>query len=614
MKKVFFLLFIFLYFSSFSQSETDVQLAQYYYNNGEFDKAATYYQTLYSKNPTKVYFLRYFECLVKTNNRKEAEKILKKQINANRKDVELKIMLGMFNEEGNDKKAAEKIYTELIDNLLASPNQIIELTDAFKSKNKLDYALKSLNKGRKLLKQTYDLNLEFADLYALMGDYNNMFKELMDLLEISVSYRTSIQNTLVNNVDFTKKESEEYLALKSILIEKSQRNPDNFIFAEMMIWFFIQSDNFSAAVTQSIALDKRMSTLGEQSLEVGKIALENREYEQARKAFKYILSLGEEFPFYLDAERLNLQVRFTELTTNRNYSLDEISATVQEYQQTINRIKGKRSTFDLGLELAYIQAFYANQSKEAIELLNELMKIPGLTDIQSATCKMQLADIQVLTGDIWDASLLYMQIDNDFKYEVIGQEAKFKNARIFYYDGEFDFAQSQLSVLKESTSRLIANDAIELSTLITDNFGLDSNFQVMGWFSQGDLQLEQHNYDLAFEYYDSVLRAEPGHSLEDEILLRKSKAMQLQGKWDESIPFLEKIVSKFSADILADNALFNLGEIYEIQKNDKEKALEYYKTIVLKYKGSLFSSEARKRVRVLRGEKTLDEEFDEGEN
>jgi tetratricopeptide (TPR) repeat protein len=236
------------------------------------------------------------------------------------------------------------------------------------------------------------------------------------------------------------------------------------------------------------------------------------------------------------------------------------------------------------------------------------MSVSGITDVQKASCKMQLADIQVLTGDIWEASVLYMQIDNDFKYEVIGQEAKFKNARIFYYDGEFDFAQSQLSILKESTSRLIANDAIQLSTLITDNFGLDSNFQIMGWFSQGDLQLEQHQYEKAFEYYDSVLRAEPGHSLEDEILFRKAKAMQLQGKWDEAIPYLEKIISKFGSDILADDALFSLAEIHEIQKNDKEKALEYYKSLVLNYKGSLFSAEARKRVRLLRGEKLPEDE------
>jgi len=604
---VFFVLFSNL---GFSQTDTDIQLAQYYYNNGEFDKAVVYYQGLYSKSPTKVYFLRYYDCLLKTKNRKEAEKVLKKQINSNRKDVELKIMLGLFYEVDQNTKAAEKIYNELIDDLIPSPNQIIDLANVFSAKSKFDYSLKTLIKGRKLLKDSYPLNVKFAEIYALSGDFDKMFQELIGLLDISLTHKTEVQNTLARYVDFSNPESKEYLSLKGILLEKNQKNPDNYVYSEMLIWFYIQSDNFSAAVTQAIALDKRMNTLGETTLEVGKIALENRKYEQARRAFKNTITYGDNSPFFFDAERLNLQVRFIELTTNRNYTKEEIVSTVQEYQQTINRIKSKRSAFDLGLELSYIQAFYADQSLESIELLNELMKTPGITDVQKASAKMQLADIQVLTGEIWEASILYMQIDNDFKYEVIGQEAKFKNARIFYYDGEFDFAQSQLSVLKESTSRLIANDAIQLSTLITDNFGLDSNFQVMGWFSQGDLQLEQHKYDLAFEYYDSVLRAEPGHSLEDEILFRKAKAKQMQGKWDDAIPFLEKIIQNFGADILADDAIFALGEIFEIQKGNKEKALEYYKKIVIDYKGSLFAAEARKRVRILRGERNPDDESD----
>jgi tetratricopeptide (TPR) repeat protein len=608
MRQLLFCIFVFLSFSGFSQTDTDIQLAQYYYSNGEFDKAVVYYQNLYAKSSTKVYFLRYFDCLIKTKNRKEAEKILKKQINSNRKDVELKIMLGLFYEEDNNLKSAEKIYSELIDDLPPTPNQIIELSNLFVKKNKNDLALKTLVKGRKLLKDSYPLNVQFAEVYASNGDFENMFKELINLLEISLTNKSAVQNTIVRFVDFSNQESKEYLSLKSILVEKSQKNADNYVFAEMLIWFFIQSDNFSAAVTQSIALDKRMNTFGENTLDVGKIALENRNYEFARKAFKSVMNYGVNSPFYTDAERLNLQVRFLEITTNRNYSQEEINSTIEEYKQTINRINNKRISFDLVLELTYIQAFYGNQASQAIDLLNELMSVSGITDVQKASCKMQLADIQVLTGDIWEASVLYMQIDNDFKYEVIGQEAKFKNARIFYYDGEFDFAQSQLSILKESTSRLIANDAIQLSTLITDNFGLDSNFQIMGWFSQGDLQLEQHQYQRAFEYYDSVLRAEPGHSLEDEILFRKAKAMQMQGEWDDAIPFLEKVISKFGSDILADDAIFNLAEIYEIQKNDKEKALELYKSLVLNYKGSLFSAEARKRVRLLRGEKLLEDE------
>jgi len=280
-----------------------------------------------------------------------------------------------------------------------------------------------------------------------------------------------------------------------------------------------------------------------------------------------------------------------------------LDATVLEYQNVLARVGKRRSSLSLILEMAHIQAFYSNQAPAAITSLEETLKIPGLTDVERAEVKMKLADVLVLKGDIWEASLFYMQIDKDFKFEPIGHEAKFKNARIFYYDGEFDFAQSQLSVLKESTTKLISNDALELSLLITDNFGIDSNFTAMTWFANADLLVEQHRFEEAFILFDSITTTFAYHSLSDEILLKKAAAFQLQGKWTEAVVFLEKLVKYHAEDILADDALFQLGDIYENHLDDKEKAAEFYKKILFEYKGSLHGVEARKRFRALRGDK-----------
>jgi tetratricopeptide (TPR) repeat protein len=241
--------------------------------------------------------------------------------------------------------------------------------------------------------------------------------------------------------------------------------------------------------------------------------------------------------------------------------------------------------------------------------LSTALQIPGLTDMQRAETKMQLADIEVLNADIWEASIFYMQIDKDFKYEPIGQEAKFKNARIYYYDGEFDFAQSQLDVLKQSTTKLIANDAMQLSLLITENYGLDSNYEAMYWFSRGDLLIEQHKYDEAFVYFDSIQKVYNFHSLGDDILLKKSYAMQRQGKWTDAVDYLTELLKYYPFDILADDAVFQLGDIYQNQLSDNEKASEYYRKILFDYKGSLYTIEARKRFRILRGDKISEDEL-----
>ena len=603
---------VFIWISSFSfaQGETDQQLAQHYYSNGDFEKAKMYYAKIYDKDPSKFNFNRYFDCLNQTGDTKEAEKVLKKQSSANRYDIEYKVLLGQFYEDNKEIDKAQKIYGDLIDNLETDPASIIALYNAFKSKGRNDLAFSTIEKGRKLLKDGYPLHFQFAELYGAMGQTEKMIGEYLDLLDFQSSYASTIQTVLSRQIDFTASESKEYDFLKNALLERIQKKPNESVNSEMLVWLFIQKKNFTGALVQVQAMDKRLGEQGRAVLELGKMCVENKEYETARKAFKYVTTLGDDKMYYYQAENALLNTRFLEVTTNRNYSAEELQTTISEYQTTLLRVGKKRSSIPLIIELSHIQAFYANQATEGISLLTEALLIPGITDMQKAELKMQLADIQVLHGDIWEASLLYMQIESELKFEPIGHEAKFKNARIFYYDGEFDFAQSQLGVLKESTSKLIANDALKLSILITDNFGLDSNYQAMTWFANGDLLIEQHRYTEAFILFDSIIATFPYHSLGDEILIRKSKAMQLKGDWTKAISFLEELLKYYKEDILADDALFQLGDIYENHLNDKEKASEFYKTLLFDFKGSLHSVEARKRYRSIRGDAS-DEEKDD---
>ncbi len=596
--------FLFLLFATltFAQTETDQQLAQHYYMNGEFEKARTYYEKLYEKDPSKLNFSRLYECIDRANDTKEAEKLIKKQLSANRNDLEYPVLLGQFYENNNEPAKGQKIYDDLIDDLNPDANKIISLYTAFKGKGRNDLALQTLEKGRKLLKTSYPLNIQFAELYGSQGQNDKMINEYLDLIDYNSGYATSIQNLLSRQFDLSSPDSKEYEILKQALLDRVQKKPDNTVYAEMLIWLFIQKKNFSAALTQVQTMDKRLGEQGRRVFDLGRICVENKEYSVARKAFQYIIGLGNSNMYYYQAENALLNTRFLEVTTTRNFSKAEIEETLAEYTRTIERVGKSRATLPLILEMSHIQAFYGSQSDQAIINLTEALLLPGLTDIQKAELKMKLADIHVLHGDIWEASLFYMQVEKDFKFETIGHEAKFKNARIFYYDGEFDFAQSQLNVLKESTSKLIANDAMKLSIMITDNFGLDSNYQAMMWFAQGDLLVEQHRYSEAFTLFDSIILTYPYHSLGDEILLKKSDAMMLEGNWSESIRFLEELLKYHGEDILADDAVFQLGDIYETHLNDKEKAAEYYKKILFEYRGSLYSEEARKRFRAIRGD------------
>ena len=607
MKIIFSLFFLCFYSFFISQSKEDIQLGQEYYIQGEFDKALVYYKKIYRKNDSKVYFTRYLDCLIKTNNSKSAEKLLLKRVKSEKGNLNLKLTLAQFYITENKSDKATKIFQELSTNSQNNLLNVQKTYKAFISINQLSWAKKTLEEARKRNKTGTNLNLDFAIVYDLLGDEENMIKEMLDLIEDDSFYKNKVIQFFSERINFYDKESSLYKKLKTALLRKNQKNSDKIIYTELLIWLFLQSENYNAALIQSIALDKRFKLNGEQVMRIGELSLNNQNYKAAKKAFSYILTFGKQNELYTWAEVLSLKCLFLEITDTKQYSEQEITHCINEYQKVIQKQGMNRKNLFLIIQLSDIYAFYANQATMAIEILNKALKIPYLTDIQKASIKMKSADINVVKGDIWEASLLYMQIESDFKFEKIGEEAKFKNAKIFYYNGEFKYAQSQLNILKESTSKLIANDAMQLSVLITENYGSDSNYIAMNWFAKAELLIAQHLYKEAFLTFDTIARVYPSSGLKDEILFRKGNAMEKQGKWMEALTFYQKLINKHAFDILADNALFRIGEIYHYKLKQLEKASETYKRIMVEYPGSLYTTESRKRFRILRGDKISDD-------
>jgi tetratricopeptide (TPR) repeat protein len=600
--RFFFFLWLFLSACGLSaQTATDLQLAQYYYNNAEFDKALGYYEKIYVQDQSKAIFLPYLTCLLDQNDTKTAEKVLRKQISLNKQDYEVRLLAGQFYEDQDDPNKARKIYDELLSELGPNPGQTIAVYQAFAAKGMLERAKQTLDRGQKL-SPSYPFNFQYADYFAMVGDKRSMLAAYLDYLAQQPSILPAIQQAVGSRLDLTVGSGPDYILAKEVLLQRAQQLNAPIVFNQMLIWLFVQNRDFSGAVVQVIALDKRMKSDGREVLELGQICVENGAFEQANRCFQHVIDLGPEQVNFYEAQLALLNSRFVQVTQLRNFNSQEIEQCIIDFELALERLGKGRATFQVSKQLAEIRAFYAQQIEIAIQELQDLMKLPGLTDMQRAQAKMLLADIQVLGGDIWEASLMYMQIDNDFKFETIGAEAKFKNAKIFYYDGEFEFAQAQLNILKEGTSRFISNDAIQLSVFITDNYGLDSNYQVMLWFATAERMIAQHKYDSAFVLFDSIQIAFPYHALSDEILHRKGQAMEQQGQWQQALGYYEDLLKLHPDDILADDALFRMAEINDLILLDKVLAESLYKRLLMEYKASLYGSEARKRIRLLRGD------------
>jgi tetratricopeptide (TPR) repeat protein len=223
-----------------------------------------------------------------------------------------------------------------------------------------------------------------------------------------------------------------------------------------------------------------------------------------------------------------------------------------------------------------------------------------------AECKLMLGDILLITNEEWDAILLYSQVEKSFKENPIGHQAKYNRAKVSYYQGQFDWAQAQLDVLKASTTKLISNNAMKLSLFITDNLGLDTSAMAMNMFAKADLLGFQNKLDESMNLLDSMLSIFPGHTLTDDIIFKKADIHIKRKEYTKAAALYEKVATDFSYDILADDALFSWADLLENKLNDKEKAMEIFEKIVLDYSDSIFTTEARKRFRNLRGDENIE--------
>ncbi|MDQ3192864.1 MAG: tetratricopeptide repeat protein [Bacteroidota bacterium] len=582
---------------------SDEQLAVHYFQNREFDKAVIYYEKLFEDRKLDFYYGYYLDCLIELEEFKKAEKVVKKQIKKFPQKLSYQVDLGYVLIKSGDISKAKKEYEVVIAELSPNQTQIFEAANAFIKRKELDYALQVYEKGRKLLKNSYPFSFEIAEIYFQKGDMEAMINEYLDVLLINDAYIQQVQNYLLRVYGYENSISTGDELVKNQLLRRIQKHPDKTVYAEMLIWMYIQEKNFNAALIQTKALDKRLKEDGGRLITLAKTCVSNHDYETAVKAYNAVIEKGKENYYYIISKIELLEVLNKKITEQAYYSPEDLITLEKSYISTLEELGKSAKTAPLLKGLAYLYAFYLYDIDKSIALLEESLKMPGVTSHFMAEVKLLLADILLITGDIWEASLYYSQVDKAFKHDPLGDEAKLRNAKISYYTGDFAWSQAQLDVLKGSTSKLIANDAMKLSLLITDNSTVDTTMLPLEMYARAELLFFQNKQEEAIATLDSINILFPAHALSDEILFKKAEIMAKKQDFVTSAKYLKKIVDAYSYDILADDALFKLAEIYQFRLNDLEKSKEYYHKLMVDYPGSTLTVEARKRYRELRGDK-----------
>ncbi|MFW5687829.1 MAG: tetratricopeptide repeat protein, partial [Bacteroidota bacterium] len=371
----------------------------------------------------------------------------------------------------------------------------------------------------------------------------------------------------------------------------------------------VQQKDFEMALRQAKALDRRLDQQGRLVLEVAMLSASNDQYSVAAQSYEYVIGLGDLTPYYLDAKVGLLNVKFKQATSGYEIDYDLLRNVEAEYENTIQTLGLNNQTVSLVRNLANLKAFYLNNIEEAAQMLQSVIDLSNISNRVRGECRVELADILLLRGDLWDAHLLYAQVDKTFRDDPLAHEARYKNARLSFYMGEFKWAKAQLDVLKSATSRLTANDAMKLSLLIQDNLEEDGTSVPLTMLARAEMHEFMHNYDMALEVLDSLESEFASHQILDDVLMTRARIFMRTGEYQSADETLLAIVTQFADGLHAPEALFLRAMLYEQVFQDKQKAMDLYTDLMVNYPGSLRNADARSRFRYLRGDLNKEDLF-----
>ncbi len=581
----------------FAQDSLEEALAYQYFQQADYEKAASLFEKLFNKTKNDNYFDLYFTSLIKVKKYAEAEKLLKTLIKQYPQKASYSVALGRVYQESGRTAEASRIFQDAINNVPKDENKFRDLANSFYRFEAYDMAVNTFLQARKVFGDEQMFMFELLNIYRFKKDKQMLIQEYISVLPGTPQLLPQAQSVLGAIFEDNK----DYQLLQTALLKKIQKEPQTEVYTELLIWQYIQQQDFDMALRQLIAQDKRTKGDGLFIFTTANTFVSNKAYPAAIKAYEYLLTKGEASDLFL-AAKLELVNTKYELAITGKIDQQAINILANEYQEILDRYGKNGQGLAALRKLANLQAYYLKDLKKAEATLESGLKVLGISNQDIGMIKMDLGDVYILTKQPWEAILVYEQVAKQFEGQPIGNEARYRSARLSFYQGNFDFAKSQADVLKASTSHLIANDALNLGLLISDNLQSKNDSLALQMYADAEMFQFMNSPDKALTKLDSIGIVYPNNSLADDILMAKAKIYIKSADTTKVVVMLKEIIATHSDSIWMDDALFMLADLYEKQLDNAEEAKKLYQQLMNDFPGSMFNAEARKRFRNMRGD------------
>ena len=592
MKKI--LLILILFFSLWANAQNE-QLANNYFDRGDFEKALLSYEDLLKNQIGNFnYFQRIIECYQQLQQYEKAQKAIEVQLDKFKQN-QLLVELGYNFQLQKDQEKANKYYNQAIDKIKKNANEVYGIAYVFEKKALVDYALlaykTALEKDPKM-----SFNFQMATLYGQQGNTDLMIDTFLQEAYQNPQNLPLIQNQLsrfmTENVDASFNDS-----LKKALLVRAQKTQDVF-WNDFLSWLFIQQKEYGKAFIQQKAIYKRNPDSFANIVNLGQMAIEDNDQDSATEILNFVLQNTRDLDLLIQSNSYLIEMKIDH-ATEKDYPI--ITA---ELDKLIKEFGVSPYTLSLLKLQADFNAFHLNNPEKAKAILKSAMEMP-INRYQLAEVKMELADILLFEEKFNQALIYYSQIDEDMSGDVIGQEASLKTAKTSYFKTDFEWASHQLKVLKSASSQLIANDALDLFLLVSDNTVEDSLQVALKKFARADFLLYQNKKAAALAGFQLILKEHKGEDIEPVTLLRIGKIYEKMGDFANALANYDAIITKHKDCIYIDEALYFSAEIYNVQLKDPEKAKLLYEEMLTKHEDSIYYVDSRNKYRKLRGDTNL---------
>ncbi len=592
---------------AFSQTADELnkyRIAEALEQAGEYEKALGFYEQLHKIAPNNfVYFDGLKRVYMYLKKYPEAEQLIENRLKSEPNNVVLLCQLGDAFYKGGSSDSATIAWNRAIAVNPKDPNVYRAVADVMLNDRLFDRAIEVYRKGESLTNSKATFIRQIAQLYFMDMSYSKSLSEILKLLkyENKPSAMAYIQYQL-GSFGTSKQAIAQFTGQMENEVRKNTGNVD---YRQILAFLYMLQKNYPAAYDEYKWLDERSGSKGGELLAFADQAYANGGYHPAADAYHEVMNLSKNDAIV--AQALAGYARSLRALGEQVYTEDErpcatddtlkdLSASFAAYQDIINRYSKSPYVSEAVLSSVEIEMNYFHDFSSAERLLSQYEGVLAANRYEVILTRAELYTMEGRFNDALNSAqraLTTSTEKNDGYYDRIQYQA----ARALYYMGLYDSSMYYLHRITSNPMSDAANEAIELSNLITDNRG---NPSALKSYAAADAMNVSNRVPEAAAEWEEILKDSPGVPLADNARFDLAGAYCKMGEVDKSLKYYSELASD-STGIFADRAQFRICRIYQETLHEKTKAVDEYESFLARFPNSILQDRVREIIRELLG-------------